>query len=258
MRQLAILMTLTLFLAGNIAFYAGLLGYLSSGVQLGLYGGFYLTLLLILIISRRVFPMFIQNGLKDIHPDVSLTNRLWVDVTIIVLFISFALVELFTSQNEVVGFLAILLGILNCIRLAGWYVSGIWKKPLVWVLYVSHIWLIAGFFLTAVSGLAGISPFIGVHALAVGVIGTVTIGMMARVSLGHTGRNVFNPPFSLTPLFLLMSTAAIVRVFFPLLWVQHYLLWVGLSQVLWILAFTLFLGRYTIILIRPRVESRPG
>ncbi len=256
-RQLAILTALVLFLAGNVAFYAGLMGYLSSGVQVGLYSGFYLTLLLILIISRRVFPMFIQNGLKDIHPDVSLANRLWIDVSIIILFIAFASVVLFTSHNELAGFLAFLLGVLNCVRLAGWYVSGIWKKPLVWVLYVSHIWLIVGFFLTALSGLTAGFPYIAIHALAVGVIGTVTIGMMARVSLGHTGRNILNPPFSLTPLFLLMTSAAIVRVVFPLLWIEYYQLWVGLSQVLWILAFTLFLVRYTMILIRPRFESKP-
>ena len=93
------------------------------------------------------------------------------------------------------------------------------------------------------------------ESLIRGGIGMLTLGMMSRVSLGHTGRNVFQPPFNLNPVFMCMAAAAVTRVIFPLLWQHQYSLWVGLSQAFWCLAFALFLWRYTLILMRPRVPA---
>lgn len=56
-----------------------------------------------------------------------------------------------------------------------------------------------------------------VHAFTYGGIGMITLGMMARLSLGHTGRNVFDPPKILGPLFACLFAGAIVRVVAPML-----------------------------------------
>jgi uncharacterized protein involved in response to NO len=255
-RQLPILTILVLFLIGNITFYAGLIGILAEGTHTGLYVGFYLILLLMLIISRRVMPMFIANGVADLQPDVKLTNRTWIDSAIIILFVAFALLDIFDGEQILTSILALVLALLNSIRLAGWHVIGIWKKPLLWVLYVAHIWLVIGFIMKAASPVFNLSPMLALHAFSVGGIGMLTLGMMSRVSLGHTGRNVFQPPFNLNLMFICMVVAAVTRVLFPLLWPHQYSLWIGISQAFWCLAFVLFLWRYTLILISPRISRK--
>ncbi|MFO7602259.1 MAG: NnrS family protein, partial [Gammaproteobacteria bacterium] len=102
------------------------------------------------------------------------------------------------------------------------------------------------------------SAFIPLHAFAVGGIGVMTLGMMSRVALGHTGRNVFAPPPLLGVSFVLLLAAGIARVLLPLLAPGQYLLWVGLSQTLWVLAFALFMVVFLPILWRPRVDGRFG
>ncbi len=108
------------------------------------------------------------------------------------------------------------------------------------------------------SALSLASPFLAVHAFAVGGVGLATIGMMSRVSLGHSGRNIRNPPKLTTFALCAMVLGFVVRVGFPLFAPQQYLLWVALSQALWIAAFSLFLLAYFSVLVRPRIDGQPG
>ena len=86
----------------------------------------------------------------------------------------------------------------------------------------------------------------------------VTLGMMSRVSLGHTGRNVFDPPQVLAPMFALLLAGALTRVIAPLVDGANYIVWVGISQVFWMLGFGLFLIAYLPMLVRPRLDGRRG
>jgi uncharacterized protein involved in response to NO len=86
----------------------------------------------------------------------------------------------------------------------------------------------------------------------------MTLGMMARVSLGHTGRSVHDPPGSLNVIFITLFSGAVVRVIFPLLDISLYALWIALSQTLWMGAFGMFLYIYFPILIYPRIDGRYG
>ncbi|MCU0936292.1 MAG: NnrS family protein, partial [Gammaproteobacteria bacterium] len=95
------------------------------------------------------------------------------------------------------------------------------------------------------------------HALTVGGIGVVTLGMMARVSLGHTGRPL-EPARWVAASFLVLNLAAVLRVFGPLLAPERYALWVELSAGLWVLTFLAFLAHYAPILVRPRPDGQPG
>jgi uncharacterized protein involved in response to NO len=99
---------------------------------------------------------------------------------------------------------------------------------------------------------------IAVHAFAYGGIALITLGMMARVSLGHTGRNVSEPPAILTPIFLLLFIGSLARVAMPLLLPQWYALWIGAAQILWIIAFAMFSWIYAPMLIKPRIDGRYG
>ena len=103
-----------------------------------------------------------------------------------------------------------------------------------------------------------VSPFLALHAFAYGGVGMITAGMMARVSLGHTGNNVFEPPKVLHLIFGLIFAGAIARVILPLFLSQFYIHLIGLSQVLWIAGFLLFFVVYGPMLIKARVDGRYG
>ena len=81
--------------------------------------------------------------------------------------------------------------------------------------------------------------------------------MMARVSLGHTGR-MLEPSPLMTWAFVAINLAALVRVVVPLLFPAAYSHGMTLSGLLWMAAFGLFAVIYTPILLRPRVDGKPG
>ncbi len=253
--QIGILVKIALMAASNLAFYLGAAGVLASGIVIGLYSGLYLVLALILMLSRRVLPFFIERGVG--YP-VQLTNRKWLDISSVVLFLVFWLADILRPNGLVVSLLALVLLVLHGVRIIGWYTPGIWKKPLLWSVYLGYASIIAGFALKAAVYPFNLSPYLALHAFAAGGVGLVTAGMMARIALGHTGRDVGDPPPVLAPIFLLLVAAALVRVALPLLDVMHYRLWVTLSQSLWIAAFTWLSLRYLPILIGPRVDGQDG
>jgi len=248
--QVGVLAIPAVMLVSNLTFYLGALQLLPNGVFLGLYSGIYLILALIFKMGRRVIPPFIERGVG--YP-VRLKNWRWLDLSSLVLFLLFWISDLLTPNGAAVALLAGLLCVLHGVRLAGWHTPGLWKKPLLWVLYLGYGWLAAGFALKAAAFVFGISPYLAVHAFAVGGIGMMTLGMMARVSLGHTGRNVLDPPPGLSWMFAVLFMGAVVRVLFPLLDASSSVLWIGLSQALWITAFAMFLYLYAPMLVRPAV-----
>jgi uncharacterized protein involved in response to NO len=254
-KQLGLVSKLVLMLAANLAFYAGAAGYLAQGQVWGLYSGLYLIVALIFVMGRRVMPFFIERGVDE---DFTPRNRNWIDVGSLVLFTAWVVLEVFTEQRLAVVVLSMVLLGLHALRLWDWYTPGIWRKPLLWSLYLGYGFLLLGFALTAAGLWWAMAPSLAIHAFAYGAIGLVTIGMMARVALGHSGRNVFDPPAALKPLFAVVFVGALVRVLLPLMVPGQYLLWIAVSQVLWILGFGGFALLYLPILVQPRVDGRPG
>jgi uncharacterized protein involved in response to NO len=83
--------------------------------------------------------------------------------------------------------------------------------------------------------------------------------MMSRVALGHTGRDINHPPFAVAIICATVILGAVCRVILPLLTgMSHYAFWIAASQVLWIIAFVLFVITYLPMLIRPRPDGQPG
>ncbi len=254
-KQFGILSKLVLLFASNLLFYAGAMNLVPGGVRPGLYSGLYLLIALIFVMGRRVMPSFIENG---VDYEVQLKNRRWLDASSLVVFLVFWLADILDPDSLPVALSAIALLMLHGIRLAGWHTPGIWRKPLLWVLFVGYGSIVIGFALKAAVYLLGISPFLALHAFAVGGIGMITLGMMARVTLGHTGRNVFEPSSMVTWIFVTFFVGTLFRVLAPLLDPGHYVLWIGLSQAFWISAFSLFIIVYLPMLVQPRIDGRYG
>lgn len=244
-----------LFLISNIIFYLGMLDVVSNGTHYGLYSGLYLIITLILIMGRRVIPFFIEKGVG--YP-VQLKNWSWVDKSNLLIFILFCIADLFDPNSYATVGLAGLSAIINSIRLVGWHTKGIWNKSLLWVLYVAYTFIIFGLILKVLVVTSEISPYLAIHAFALGGVAMLTVGMMARVILGHTGRNIFAPPKALWWIFILLVCSSIARVILPILDSSSYMLWIAISQGLWIIVFGWFLYIYFVMLIYPRIDGRYG
>jgi uncharacterized protein involved in response to NO len=253
--QVGLLSKVVLLGLSNALFYAELIYGMEGGIRMSLYSGIYLIISLILLMGRRVIPFFIERGVG--YP-VSLRNRLWVDRGNLIVMLVFWALAVFTPYTTAAAITALVLALLQGVRLYDWHTSGLWKKPLLWVLYLAFVWLTIGFLLTGLSLLGILDGKAALHALSAGAIGMLTMGMMARVAYGHTGRNVFEPPRYLGPLFAILFAAALLRVFGPLFDMAHYLIWIGSSQLLWIIAFGAFTLLYAPLLIKPRVDGSYG
>jgi uncharacterized protein involved in response to NO len=132
------------------------------------------------------------------------------------------------------------------------------SRPILWVLHVGHSWIWLGLFLKAAAAAgAPVQPSVATHALTAGAIGTLTLGMMARVTRGHTGR-----PLTVSPMmviaFAAITGAAILRVFGPLLRADLTRSALLLSAGFWSLAFVLYLVGNARFLMTPRPDGKPG
>ncbi|WP_126456676.1 NnrS family protein [Sulfuriflexus mobilis] len=254
-QHLAIWSKVLLLLVGNILFYLGAVNELDDGIRLGLYTALYLIVSLIMLMGRRVIPFFIEKGVDQ---PVSLVNHRWLDLTSLALMLAFIIVEVFVVSPMLAAITAAALAVLHAWRLVGWYSNGIWSKPLLWSLYLGYAWLVAGFALKALSYWSTVNPMLAIHAFAYGGVGMITLGMMARITLGHTGRDVFTPPRVMPVLFLLLFSGAFIRVVMPILTSGSYAMWIMLSQLLWMAAFTGFVLVYAPMLVKGRVDGKYG
>ncbi len=254
-KQTAILSKIILLTIGNGLFYLGAAGLIDQGIYWGIYGGLLLIIALILTLGRRVIPMFIERGVG--YP-VQLVNHKWIDRSSLVLLLAFFIVFVFIGNKQISAIISLALFCITTIRLFGWHTPGIWKKPLLWSLFVAFIFIDVGFLLFAASNLLNIPPMLAFHAFSYGGVGIVTLGMMSRVSLGHTGRDIQSPPKVLTLSFILLVVGGICRVFLPIFDMSHYVTLILLSQILWAIAYLIFAIAYASILIKPRIDGQFG
>ena len=167
------------------------------------------------------------------------------------------LAEIFFADKIIIAYLALFAAIINFIRVAGWYSNKIWQVPLVWILQIAYLWFVIGFIIKGLMIVNIDESLFAYHAFTVGGIGIMTLGMMARVSIGHTGREMkLNNWMVLS--FVLINIAAVVRVIIPIIMPGLYQQLMQLSGWLWTIAFVIFIVIYTPMWIQPRVDGREG
>ena len=150
-------------------------------------------------------------------------------------------------------FLAV--AVLHGLRLWHWRDRGIWRVPLLWSLHLAYAWLVLaclGMALWHAGLLGNASP--PLHALTVGSMAGLILAMLARVSLGHTGRPLVLPR-GMAAGFILLNVAALARVLLVEVW-PALSLW--LAMLCWAAALLIYLGLYAPMLCRPRVDGHPG
>lgn len=210
------------------------------------------AVLMIVVMGGRVIPFFTERGLAIPFRArrVPAFERLAAPSVI-----AFALALFFFPQQPAVPLLAVLAAVVHAGRLAGWYTPAIRAEPLLWSLQLGYAWLPAGFLLHALVWFGIGRAELALHAFTAGAIASVTLGMMARVALGHTGRPLVVAKL-IVAAFLLVQLAALLRVLVPLLLPSAWVPAMQLSALLWALALLCFLRVYTPILLGKNASAR--
>jgi uncharacterized protein involved in response to NO len=142
--------------------------------------------------------------------------------------------------------------------LSGWRSSRTLDEPLVWSLHLAYAWLPVGLAMKALY-LAGKVAWAAhwLHALTIGVAAAMILAVMTRAALGHTGRPLIVKR-SIGGAYVVLSLAAVTRVFAPVLAPDAYRWSVIAAGALWICTFAAFIVVYAPILLCPRIDNRPG
>ena len=233
--------------------HLALLGMAVLPPRLGLVLGLDAMLFIMVVMGGRLIPMFTNNGV----PGAGATRHPIVEKialgSVLVLF----LVDLLQVQSAVVAAIALIAAVTHGARLAFWRSWRTLATPLVWILHASYAWIVMYLVLRALSASGWLGESFAIHALTVGAIGGLTLGMMTRTARGHTGRPLVADRFELA-MFLLIQIAAAIRVFGGIASPGLYMVSVQLSGLFWAAAFGLYAVRYWLILSRPRLDGKPG
>lgn len=234
----------------NALVHLQMLGVTTTTARPGLYAAVDVIVLIIAVVGGRVLPFFTERGVgaaPQRRPPVE--GVVWATTAGVVLIDLFQLPAAIAVPVCAVGAVA------HAVRLAGWYDRRIWRVPLLWVLHLGYAWVAIGFALKAAVAAALVIPMVGLHALTVGAIGVLTLGMMARVALGHTGR-VLQVSAAVAVAFALINGAAAVRTLAAAALPSWYSQTILLAGALWLAAFAIFVAEYAGILVRARADGR--
>ena len=262
-RQIGIVAKLLLLFIGQVWFYVALFTQNNNGMRMSLLFGLYLIVGVVLTIGRRVMPMFIERGIAtggEVRQKVKNSDLL--DRLSLLGFFAFMLSDVFlTGYRWAVcasGTAALVIAISNLIRLKNWYLPEIWSKPLLWSLWLSFFGMVIGFFLFVLVPFGIINHSLAMHAVVISGFGLMTLAMMSRVSLGHTGRNIHQPPKTVTVIFISMTMAWLARVVLGWTLPDYYFATLAMAQAFWIVAFLVFVASYAPILTLPRTDKLFG
>jgi uncharacterized protein involved in response to NO len=236
-----------------LAFHLSHLGLLPWPERASLQTGLDVILFIMAVIGGRVIPMFTNNGI----PGAQATRHPLVEKFALVGVLVLLGVDVLPVPTLVVAVLALLVALAHAVRLYLWQPWRTGGAPLVWVLHVAYGWIVVYLVLRGLAEIGVVGQLFAVHALTVGAIGGMTIGMMTRTARGHTGRPLSADGFE-TACFVLVALAAMIRVFGGMLLPGVYLTTVVVSGLCWSAAFGIYAVRYWPILSRGRLDGKPG
>jgi uncharacterized protein involved in response to NO len=215
-------------------------------------------LLLVTIIGGRIVPAFTANALRASGSATRLWSWPGTGVAAIGIMVAVALGDVLAPGGYIAGVLAGIAAVIQTVRIVQWRSLATLRSPIVWVLHLGYAWLPAGLALKAIALLWGVAASaFWLHALTIGVLATMVLGVMTRAALGHTGRAlVVEPAIALGYLFLF--GAALVRVFGLGILHLAYPSVILLSGMGWTLAFGIFCYVYAPILWSARADGKPG
>lgn len=208
-RNLPVVALVLVLLAGNIGFH--LETHFEGTADVGIRAGIGVVVLLIALIGGRIIPSFTRNWLVKFNP-----GRLPVpfgrfDGAVIGCSALALISWIVAPLNAVTGAAMALVGGLHLVRLARWAGDRTTRERLLLILHVGYVFVPLGFLLNALAGFGVLAPSAGIHAWMTGAAGIMTLAVMTRASLGHTGQALTASPAT-QGIYLAIIIAALTRV----------------------------------------------
>ncbi len=252
-RNMFLVVLLGVLTLANAVYHAATLGWIAASPVTAVHGAILVIVIIESVIGGRVIPMFTTNGAPGSKPVVRPRH----DQIALALSAGASLAWVGGAPAPLTAGLCMLAACAVALRLAGWQSQRTLRVPLLWILHLSYAWIPLGFGLLGLAALGIGAPSTAFHALAVGSMAGLIIGMMTRTTRGHTGRPMVAGRAE-PAMYMLIQAGAAARVaaaFVPLEWRTMALL---ASGVCWSGAFLLFLVVYTPYLLRARIDGKEG
>ena len=255
-QNVALLGILALVFIGNVLVHLEWTGLSDDTASRGLWLALFAVCALIAVIGGRVTPAFtrnvmLRNGIEHGLP----VSRTLFERTGIASAVLLGPVVALEAPEWVSGALALVAALANGARLAGWRTRASLSESILWALHLGFLMLVLGYALLALSWLTGwLHPIAAMHGLAIGAVGAMTMAMMTRAPLGHTGRALRVKPV-IAIAYLLIPAAMLVRVFGPETMPRFYNETVLVAGALWLGAYAIYLAVYWPVLTGPDPRS---
>jgi uncharacterized protein involved in response to NO len=252
-RNMFLVLLLGLLTVANGVFHGAVMGIVPISPITPIHAAILLIVLIESVIGGRVIPMFTDNMAQGEKSRVLPRN----DKIAIGMTAAAVAGWVFGVPGPLMAVLAFLACCATARRLAGWKPRRTMAFPLLWILHLSYAWIPAGFLLLAFASLGIGTASTAFHALAVGSMAGLIVGMMTRTTLGHTGRKMVAGQ-SETAMYMLIQAGAFARVaagMAPGQWRASLLVTAGAC---WTMSFALYLLVYAPYLWRPRLDGKEG
>ena len=213
--------------------------------------------LMITIFGGRVVPMFTRNALKLNAKQIEVKVPRIVEIMAISSSAAALPAAALSYHHPLTcGMVLLVAGASNLARMAFWSGHKTWTMPIVWILHAGYFWLSLGYLLVGLSLVRNeFISSLALHVFTMGGIGTLTLAMMSRVSLGHTGRPLEVSSW-ITSAYIALQVGIIIRVGGGFIYPDAYLQTVMLAALSWCYAFGVFTLVYIPILCRPRYDEK--
>ncbi len=247
-RNLKIVAIVCVLAAANFAFH--LEAHLRGTAEYSTRAAIGAVVLLIAIVGGRIVPSFTHNWLARANPGRLPVSYNTFDTVIIPVSVVALLLWLVMPLEPATGIALLAAGILQLARLTRWAGDRTAGEWLVLVLHVGYAFVPLGFLLLGAAALGAVLPSAGIHAWTAGAVGVMTLAVMTRASLGHTGHALTASPATRL-LYAAVVVAALARIAAALL-LQWMLPLLHVSALAWAVAFLGFGAVYGPMLLRPR------
>lgn len=252
-RNLKVLAPVSVLFAANVMFHLEVR--FAGGADMARRLGIGAAVLLVMIIGGRIIPSFTRNWLARQNPGRLPVPFNRFDAATIVVSALAIVAWTFVPDRIASGLLLVGAGGLNIARLCRWAGERSWRDPLVLVLHVAYAFVPAGFVLAGLAAILpdAVPPAAGLHAFGTGAIGAMTLAVMARATLGHTGREL-HAGNATCLVFVAVVVSAALRVAYAFMPGATVLLHASAGA--WTLAFLGYAALYGGMLVRPRLRPR--
>ena len=255
-QNVALLGVLALVFAGNVLVHLEWVGLSDDTAARGLWLALLAICALIAVIGGRVTPTFTRNVMLRRGAEQNLpVSRALFERAGIVSAVLLGPVTAADAPEWLLGSLALAAALANGARLAGWRSRASLSEPILWALHLGFAMLVLGYALMALSWLTGwLHPIAAMHGLAIGAVGAMTMAMMTRAPLGHTGRALKVKPV-IAVAYLLIPAAMAVRIVGPETIPRFYNEAVLVAGAFWLCAYAIYLVVYWSVLTGPDTRS---